>query len=128
MIPGRKLLCRLLAAFGAVRWKIGGWRRPAIVKREVGDVPSRLAHNILYVRRGADGPAFGYLACPCGCGETLHLRFLGKRFPRWTLETDGKGRVSLRPSVWRTTGCASHFFVTAGQVRWCAPGSYRAFD
>lgn len=125
MMRGRTLPGWLTATIQAFRWRIGGWRRPGIVKREVGDVPHRLARNVLYVRLGADGPAFGYLACPCGCGEILHLRFLGSRFPRWTLEADRKGQVTLRPSVWRTTGCESHFFVIAGEVRWCLPGTPR---
>jgi hypothetical protein len=39
--------------------------------------------------------------------------------PRWDIALDGKGRVSLHPSVWRRVGCRSHFWVRAGKIVWC---------
>ncbi|WP_425373246.1 DUF6527 family protein, partial [Klebsiella pneumoniae] len=32
---------------------------------------------------------------------------------------DGKGRPTLYPSIWRTTGCRSHFWVRIGRIHWC---------
>ncbi|WP_422181457.1 DUF6527 family protein [Caulobacter sp.] len=59
------------------------------------------------------------MLCPCGCREILHLRFLQRRRPRWDLSVNGQGRASLHPSVWRRTGCQSHFILRDGQILWC---------
>lgn len=103
----------------AAAWKVEGWRRRDVKVVLVDEEPKHLQRNLLYVRQGAGRPAFGYLACPCGCGATLHLRFVGARRPRWVLSLDRNGRATLRPSVWRGTGCGSHFFVCAGRIVWC---------
>ncbi|WP_407119579.1 DUF6527 family protein [Bradyrhizobium sp. LMG 9283] len=39
--------------------------------------------------------------------------------PRWDVVVDAEGRVSLHPSVWRRTGCRSHFWIRKGKVVWC---------
>lgn len=73
----------------------------------------------LYVTSSAQGPAFGFLRCPCGCGETLHLRFFGARRPRWDLQVGDRHAATLTPSIWRQTGCRSHFVLARGKIRWC---------
>ncbi|MFN4175538.1 DUF6527 family protein [Phenylobacterium sp.] len=93
--------------------------RPDIRVHMVTERPTQLRPHRLYVTRQADGPAFGFLLCPCGCGETLHLRFFGERRPRWQVRHDARGRASVTPSVWRQAGCRSHFILTSGRVRWC---------
>lgn len=61
------------------------------------------------------------MLCPCGCHEQLRLMLLKDVKPRWDLTVDKRGRATLYPSVWRSSGCRSHFWLTAGQVKWCAP-------
>ena len=61
------------------------------------------------------------LICPCGCGEMIHLNLLEDDEPCWRVELSSSG-VSVRPSVWRTTGCRSHFIIRNGRVIWCADG------
>jgi hypothetical protein len=39
--------------------------------------------------------------------------------PRWNVDLDNRGRVSLHPSVWRQTGCRSHFWLRSGRIEWC---------
>lgn len=58
------------------------------------------------------------LVCPCGCGATISLNVLPDASPRWRLceNTDGP---TLSPSVWRTTGCRSHFILRRGNIIWC---------
>jgi hypothetical protein len=56
--------------------------------------------------------------CPCGCGETISLNLLPDDSPRWVLHDPPEG-PTLEPSVWRTAGCRSHFFVRGGQIVWC---------
>lgn len=38
--------------------------------------------------------------------------------PRWSLEVDAQGLPTLRPSVWLTGGCRSHFFLRKGKIIW----------
>ena len=55
------------------------------------------------------------LVCPCGCGAAIALNTLPDDAPRWRLEEREDG-PTLLPSVWRTTGCRSHFILRPGQV------------
>lgn len=57
--------------------------------------------------------------CPCGCGEIIELGLFREAEQRWTLEVDGRRRPTLLPSVWRRTGCRSHFWMRQGRVSWC---------
>lgn len=59
--------------------------------------------------------ARGYLrlclmACPDGCGETVVVNLDPKAGPAWRLYKTRRG-MSLFPSVWRDTGCRSHYVV-----------------
>lgn len=80
--------------------------------------PTRLRPRRLYVTVQADRPAFGFMLCPCGCGETLYLRFFGTRHPQWRIARLS-GPATVTPSVWRTSGCRSHFILQDGQIHWC---------
>jgi hypothetical protein len=61
------------------------------------------------------------LICPCGCGDTIELLLLPSVTPHWTLTLDQLSRPTLMPSIWRTTGCRSHFWVRSGRVVWVKP-------
>jgi len=80
---------------------------------------SRLKRRRLHVMERNGAPAFGQMLCPCGCSETLNLRFFGPRRPRWSVAWDPRGRPTVRPSIWRQSGCRSHFHLTRGRVEWC---------
>jgi hypothetical protein len=38
--------------------------------------------------------------------------------PVWRFTKDADGAASLQPSVWLKTGCACHFALKHGRVRW----------
>lgn len=92
--------------------------KPRVKVVATADRPTRLRPRRLYVTVQADRPAFGFMLCPCGCGETLHLRFFGTRHPRWHVARLS-GPATVEPSVWRTSGCRSHFILRDGQIHWC---------
>jgi hypothetical protein len=74
------------------------------------------------------GPGYqkwAYFRCPCGCGEVIMLSLASSRRPRWTVKLDWLMRPSIEPSVQRTAGCYSHFWIRRGVVEWCGDGSYR---
>ncbi|WP_423773955.1 DUF6527 family protein [Aquipseudomonas alcaligenes] len=59
------------------------------------------------------------MTCPCGCGDLVQLSLASSGHPRWNLDWGAQGAVSLHPSVHRTAGCRSHFFLKQGKVIWC---------
>jgi hypothetical protein len=95
------------------------WRRPRVRLEAVIERPRNPKRGRLYVTLQAGEPAFGTMLCPCGCGETLNLRFFGDRRPRWSIIWDQRKRPTVRPSIWRQAGCGSHFHLNAGRVDWC---------
>ncbi|WP_420496783.1 DUF6527 family protein [Szabonella alba] len=59
------------------------------------------------------------MRCPCGCGDIIELLVIAEAKPRWDVGADRERRPTLSPSVWRKTGCRSHFWVRRGRVQWC---------
>jgi len=54
--------------------------------------------------------------CPCGCGDVISLNLMRGSTRAWRLSISRGGRLSLSPSVDRTTGCRSHFWIIDGEV------------
>jgi Family of unknown function (DUF6527) len=93
--------------------------RRALEIIEGDSLPERLPRrNLILAREDGEDWCVG-LRCPCGCGERLEMMMLENVAPRWDAALDGKGRVSLHPSVWRRIGCRSHFWVREGKIVWC---------
>ncbi|MFM0100878.1 DUF6527 family protein [Paraburkholderia nemoris] len=85
----------------------------------VDELPDRLASKIVYAV-GEDGQYWlAALTCPCGCGDTIQLSMMQGQRPRWTLVERYMRFPTLAPSVDRTVGCRSHFFVRGGKILWC---------
>jgi hypothetical protein len=57
--------------------------------------------------------------CPCGCEDDVQLSLMPEGRPRWHATVHENETVSLWPSVSRTVGCRSHFFVRHGRIDWC---------
>lgn len=89
-----------------------------LVPMRVEELPDRLNPEMVYIV--GEGEHLWYVAmlCPCRCGKTLHMNLMPHSRPRWTVTTHRDGTVTLQPSVWRRTGCSSHFFVRRGKVIW----------
>ncbi len=78
--------------------------------------------QIFVVVRGR--PRWLKVHCPCGCGSIVTVNLDGRAGRSWRLSiTDG--RASLAPSVWRTSGCKSHFLLINNRLilveKGCAP-------
>ncbi|WP_324252081.1 DUF6527 family protein [Roseibium aggregatum] len=39
--------------------------------------------------------------------------------PNWSLKSEDDKPPTLRPSVWRKTGCKAHFWLRDGHIHWC---------
>jgi hypothetical protein len=97
------------------RWKY----RNRVRATAVEEVPESLDRRHLYLI-GSENPWSAALLCPCGCGEILHLSLLLDDSPSWTLHMEKRSKLpTLSPSVWRTKGCRSHFFLRDGLIDWC---------
>lgn len=85
----------------------------------VDDVPESLRECCVYLI-GENGQLWQVaMLCPCGCSAVIQLCVLPDSRPCWAVTMHADGTVSLSPSVWRTTGCRSHFFLRGGRIDWC---------
>jgi hypothetical protein len=55
------------------------------------------------------------MVCPCGCGEHLTINLDSRSGPAWRL-IKRHGKLTLYPSVWRESGCQSHFVVWQNEI------------
>ncbi len=69
--------------------------------------------RLIVVNRGR--PRWLKFHCPCGCGDVVSLNLDPRAGPRWSLTVRGS-RVTVRPSIWRETGCGSHFIIWESRV------------
>lgn len=85
---------------------------------EVSDMTEIFSERIIYII-GEPGNAWLItFSCPCGCKNIVHLNLLEEAEPKWYYKINKKRRISIYPSVWRTKGCKSHFFVRASKIKW----------
>lgn len=91
----------------------------SIVITEAAPSLEALQSSVLHVVRANGKDRWAMLRCPCGCGEVLTLSLQDVHQPHWRLTQSNFGHPSLYPSVWRQTGCFSHFWIKDGQVQWC---------
>jgi hypothetical protein len=85
-------------------------------QEEAREALSSVPLRIVIVKRGR--PRTVLFRCPCGCGETLLINVDSRAGKAWRLRETVAG-VTLMPSVWRTTGCRSHFVLWENKVWWC---------
>ena len=113
----------MVAWFKALLAFLFGWLRrrkepPFYRGQHVADLPDKLAPGIVYIV-GAHGHDWSAaMLCPGGCGKTLEMNLLPDAKPVWTVTEHDDRTVSLRPSVWLRTGCACHFVLNGGRIRW----------
>lgn len=95
------------------------WRGDLIIEVLDGDLlPATISKGkLIHLVDGGESWSAG-LTCPCGCGEVIELMLLPNVRPRWELSIDHLNRPTLFPSVWRSTGCRSHFWIRNGHICW----------
>ncbi len=85
----------------------------------VGDYPKGIKEGIVYIVSDGPEPDTLIFKCPCGCHSDIYLNLLADASPRWQFSLEDRSRITVRPSVWRKTGCRSHFFIRRGRIDWC---------
>jgi hypothetical protein len=79
------------------------------------DTPKK---KILYIIGTIDEPWQVEMLCPCGCKDKIVLPLNYETSPRWTLKLKNNSFPTLHPSIWRSKGCKSHFFLKSGKIKW----------
>lgn len=61
-------------------------------------------------------PRWVVMKCPDGCGDELPINIDRNAGPAWRLYHSPRLGLTLYPSVWRDTGCESHFIVWRNHI------------
>lgn len=104
MFSWRSTLRRILA------WT--GCTTPArFTARIVPDHPAlpALTPDVIHLVGDRRHQKWAYLVCPCKCGTPIMLSLSKTRHPRWEVKLNWLERPTVRPSIWQTAGCYSHF-------------------
>lgn len=101
-------------------WLFPKKEKPRIVEIIEADTPPEQidGRDLILAREDGEDWAVAFL-CPCGCREKLELALIPEVSPSWRLKINDEGLPTLHPSVWRKTGCRSHFWVREGLITWC---------
>ena len=75
----------------------------------VDDAPDVLEPDTVYLVGDDAKPWSVALLCPCGCSATIQLSLVTHDRPSWRAKRHFSGSVTLQPSIWRNSGCRSHF-------------------
>ena len=70
--------------------------------------------DAVLVTRGK--PRWLLLRCPCGCGEEIPVNLDARAGKAWRLYRGATSGITLFPSVWRDTGCESHFVIWRDRI------------
>ena len=82
------------------------------------ELPEKILSDQIYIIQDGLIPELLAFKCPCGCGVTIFLNLLPDTRPLWTYVISNETSISISPSIWRTTGCKSHFFVNDNAIKW----------
>lgn len=63
------------------------------------------------------------IACPDGCGDVLTINLDPRAGLTWRLHAGPRG-TTVFPSIWRDTGCKSHFIVWRDAILWTEAEDY----
>jgi hypothetical protein len=88
--------------------------RAVVASRTQASNYLKSAGDAVLVIRGR--PRLLLLACPCGCGEQLPINVDHRAGPSWHLYRGRNDALTLYPSVWRESGCESHFIIWRGKI------------
>lgn len=71
--------------------------------------------DLALIERGK--PRSIVIQCPDGCGDKLTINLDAHAGEAWRLYSERSG-ITLYPSVWRTSGCLSHFILWSNRFYW----------
>jgi hypothetical protein len=84
----------------------------------VSDEPPVIKGKTIFIIKDGIEPDTLLFKCPCGCKSLIHLNLLPDAKPKWNFQIKSKNKLTITPSIWRTTGCKSHFFIRNNRIVW----------
>lgn len=111
-----------VVALGLIGWLLASVLRPRVrlyQGQRVDDLPDQPSPFVVYIAGSGENVWAASMVCPCGCEEIIELNLLKQVRPQWQVSEDPDGSVSIHPSVWRNSGCRSHFILRQGAIHWC---------
>lgn len=90
--------------------------RGTVANRYAADSLLERPGDFVLVHRGI--PRSCVLLCPDGCGDKLTINLDPRTDKAWRFYRK-RNQVSVFPSVWRDTGCMSHFILWNHSIVWC---------
>jgi len=88
--------------------------RGTVERRSDASSHLKSSGDAVLVERGR--PRMLLLSCPCGCGEEFPINLDPRSGPAWRLYGTAEKGLSLYPSVWRDSGCKSHYIIWRGRI------------
>src|SRR5260221_6064773 len=78
----------------------------------------KLKSNTFYIERRVTKDKWLHFLCPSNCNEKLSVNLMKSMSPSWELNYMNNHTLSLYPSINKTDGCKSHFFIINSQIIW----------
>ncbi len=102
-----------------LKWFLSFFKRERLYKHQyVNYVPEKINSNTIYLV-GNEGYYWqAVMLCPCGCDKTLNMSLMKEHHPSWNIKFNSDRIITLHPSINRTVGCKSHFFLRNGKIVW----------
>jgi hypothetical protein len=94
------------------------WLQPKYRFYFLTDFPEIVDDEVIYIIGQRECPWLLAMKCPCGCDKLIQLNLLKDADPCWKFRISKKEKISISPSIWRTNGCKSHFFVRDSRIEW----------
>jgi Family of unknown function (DUF6527) len=88
--------------------------RARVTSRSDASAYLKLPGDAVLVERGR--PRLILLSCPCGCGEEFPINLDPRSGPAWRFYGGDRTGISVFPSVWRTSGCRSHYVIWRDRI------------
>jgi len=99
--------------------KLAGWFKSSYKAKFVKDIPEIFDETTVYVVGDIHSPWVLVFQCPCGCKKIIQLNTLKEARPKWDFHIFSNKKIDISPSIWRTSGCKSHFLIRKGKLYWC---------
>jgi hypothetical protein len=100
--------------------KFADWFKREYAFMYEDDFPESIKENTIYIIGDEMSPWLLAFKCPCGCTQIIQLNLLKDADPRWKFKITVRKKISISPSIWRTTGCKSHFILRNSKVEWAS--------
>src|ERR1035437_8988242 len=82
----------------------------------VDELPINVNDQTIYIVGDSKQPWLLAFKCPCGCKNLIQLNMLKNADPCWKYKITKKNKITISPSIWRTNGCKSHFFIRKSKI------------